>query len=170
MLKTALSIYYRTYHSLVIVDTHLWSYPEDTPALIILNCQCPQRGSARSGLEAFSRTFSKNLPATGWRWQRVNTNMSWSRTQDLEMWRSLRPSLVRCSSEWVSKFLWHLWHCTMPLKLLSYLWHCNNRLLLSKNQLEYWNSEFSAFIGHQFLCEIFVRFASATRNCAATRL
>jgi len=36
-------------------------------------------------------------------------------------------------------------------------------MLLSKNQLEYWNSDFSAFIGHQFLCEIFVRFGSVTR-------
>ena len=37
-------------------------------------------------------------------------------------------------------------------------------MLAFENQLEYWNSDFSAFIGHQFsiLCEIVIRFSSVT--------
>jgi len=38
-------------------------------------------------------------------------------------------------------------------------------MLAFKNQLEYWNFDFSAFISHQFsiLCEILVRLHSETR-------
>jgi len=38
--------------------------------------------------------------------------------------------------------------------------------LAFKNELEYWNSDFSIFIGHQFftLCEILVRFSLVTQE------
>ena len=37
-------------------------------------------------------------------------------------------------------------------------------MLVFENELEYWNSNFNVFIGHQFctLCEILVRFGSVT--------
>jgi len=37
-------------------------------------------------------------------------------------------------------------------------------MLAFENELEYWNFDFSSFIGHQFsiLCEIVVRFGSVT--------
>ena len=66
--------------------------------------QCCQRGSVHSRLELSLRMSAEDMAEAD---REVDADVSWSHARDREMWRSLWPSLVRRSSEWVST-IWEI--------------------------------------------------------------